>query len=67
MSSMSLQLCFGTDKWQVYSDAPDVFAIPGNADSCGSHFYIEAERLWRAEEGTISLANIQSLVIMCHV
>lgn len=51
----------------VYSDAPDVFAIPGNADSCGSHFHMEAERLWKAEEGTVSLANIQGLVIMCHV
>lgn len=59
--------CRLSDSSQVYSDAPDVFAIPGNADSCGSHFHMEAERLWKAEEGTVSLANIQGLVIMCHV
>ncbi|TQB67506.1 hypothetical protein MPDQ_005421 [Monascus purpureus] len=51
----------------VYSDASDVLAIPGNVGYCGLHFYIEADRLWRAEEGTISLANIQGLAIMCHV
>lgn len=64
---MTFCLCFDADNWQVYSDVPDVFAVPGNTYSCGSHFYMEAERLWRAEEGTVSLANIQGLIIMCHV
>ncbi|PYH99633.1 C6 transcription factor [Aspergillus ellipticus CBS 707.79] len=48
----------------IYSDFPEVFAIPDDETSRGQHFYKEAERLWRAEEGQVSLANIQAVAIM---
>lgn len=33
----------------------------------GQHFYMEAERLWKAEEGKATLPNIQGAVLMCYV
>ncbi|KAH1610268.1 hypothetical protein KXV55_006288 [Aspergillus fumigatus] len=51
----------------VYSDFPDVFAVPSEVASRGRHFLMEAERLWRAEEGQASLANIQAVVLMSYV
>ncbi|EHA22972.1 hypothetical protein ASPNIDRAFT_37001 [Aspergillus niger ATCC 1015] len=41
-----------------------VFAIPDDETSRGEHFYAEAERLWNAEEGRASLANIQAVALM---
>ncbi|GIJ98675.1 hypothetical protein Aspvir_000793 [Aspergillus viridinutans] len=51
----------------LYSDFPDVFAVPSEVASRGRHFFMEAERLWRAEEGQASLANIQAVVLMSYV
>lgn len=51
----------------MYSDFPDVFAVPSEVASRGRHFLMEAERLWRAEEGQASLANIQAVVLMSYV
>ncbi|OJJ76189.1 hypothetical protein ASPBRDRAFT_192355 [Aspergillus brasiliensis CBS 101740] len=48
----------------IYSDFPEVFAIPDDETSRGQHFYAEAERLWNAEEGRASLANIQAVALM---
>ncbi|OOF99753.1 hypothetical protein ASPCADRAFT_203549 [Aspergillus carbonarius ITEM 5010] len=48
----------------IYSDFPDVFAISDDETSRGQHFYLEAERLWSAEEGHVSLANIQAVALM---
>ncbi|CAK37666.1 hypothetical protein AnigIFM63604_001264 [Aspergillus niger] len=48
----------------IYSDFPEVFAIPDDETSRGEHFYAEAERLWNAEEGRASLANIQAVALM---
>lgn len=33
-------------------------------DSRGQHFFQEAERLWKAEEGKASLPNIQGVILM---
>jgi hypothetical protein len=33
----------------------------------GQHFYMEAERLWKAEEGKATLTNIQGVALMCCV
>jgi hypothetical protein len=55
------------DFWQLYSDFPDVFAVPSEVASRGRHFFTEAEALWRAEEGQASLANIQAVVLMSYV
>ena len=33
----------------------------------GLHFYLEAERLWKAEEGKATIANIQGVTLMCYV
>lgn len=51
----------------TYSDFPEVFAVPGDAASKGANFFYEAERLWKAEEGRPSLANIQALALLSHV
>ncbi|EAW13913.1 fungal specific transcription factor domain-containing protein [Aspergillus clavatus NRRL 1] len=51
----------------AYSDFPDVFAVPREIASRGQHFYREADRLWRAEEGRASLANIQAVALMSYV
>ncbi|KAF4215306.1 hypothetical protein CNMCM6805_005459 [Aspergillus fumigatiaffinis] len=51
----------------LYSDFPDVFAVPSEVASRGRHFLMEAERLWRAEEGQATLANIQAVVLMSYV
>ncbi|PWY73678.1 C6 transcription factor [Aspergillus heteromorphus CBS 117.55] len=48
----------------IYSDFPEVFAIPDDETSRGQHFYNEAERLWKAEEGQVSLVNIQAVALM---
>lgn len=50
-----------------YSDFPELFTVPGDATSKGLHFYTEAERLWKAEEGQISLPNIQALCLMSYL
>ncbi|KAF9885695.1 hypothetical protein FE257_012677 [Aspergillus nanangensis] len=52
---------------ESYSDFPEVFAVPGDAASRGQHFYAEAERLWKAEEGRVSLTNIQAVCLMSYV
>ncbi|KAL5364009.1 hypothetical protein BJX96DRAFT_127952 [Aspergillus floccosus] len=49
-----------------YSDFPEVFSIPGDATTKGQHFLAEAERLWRVEEGHISLTNIQAVCLMSY-
>lgn len=36
-------------------------------NSRGQHFYQEAERLWKAEEGRVTLPNIQGMIFMCYV
>ncbi|KAB8233349.1 putative C6 transcription factor [Aspergillus alliaceus] len=51
----------------TYSDFPEAFAIPGDVASKGANFFYEAERLWKAEEGRPSLANIQALALLSHV
>ncbi|RJE25613.1 hypothetical protein PHISCL_02080 [Aspergillus sclerotialis] len=50
----------------AYSDFPKVFATPGDKNSRGQHFYMEAERLLKAEEGRATLPNIQGVILMCH-
>lgn len=32
----------------------------------GQHFFFEAERLWKAEEGKATLVNIQGVTLMCY-
>jgi hypothetical protein len=54
------------DSKKPYSDFPEVVSIPGDATSKGQHFLAEAERLWRAEEGQISLTNIQAVCLMSY-
>ncbi|PLN79707.1 fungal-specific transcription factor domain-domain-containing protein [Aspergillus taichungensis] len=51
----------------TYSDFPEVFAVPGEMTSWGQHFLTEAEKLWSAEEGQNSLANIQALALISSV
>ncbi|KAI3058354.1 transcriptional regulator family: Fungal Specific TF [Aspergillus niger] len=48
----------------TYSDYPEVFARSDDGTSRGQHFFAEAERLWNAEEGHVSLANIQAVALM---
>jgi hypothetical protein len=38
--------------------------MPGDRSSWGRHFFQEAERLWKAEEGAATLTNIQGLALM---
>lgn len=33
----------------------------------GQHFYLEAERLWKAEEGKATLLNVQGVIHMSYV
>lgn len=56
-----------SDHDKIYSDFPEVFAIPDDETSRGEHFYAEAERLWNAEEGRASLANIQAVALMSRL
>ncbi|KAA8650554.1 putative C6 transcription factor [Aspergillus tanneri] len=51
----------------AYSDFPEVFATPDDVTSKGKHFYSEAERLWKAEDGQVSLTNIQAVTVMSCV
>ncbi|KKK19120.1 hypothetical protein AOCH_002437 [Aspergillus ochraceoroseus] len=50
----------------TYSDFPEVFGVPDDIASRGQHFFMEAERLWQAQEGRPSLANIQAVALMSH-
>ncbi|THC88647.1 hypothetical protein EYZ11_011904 [Aspergillus tanneri] len=52
---------------KAYSDFPEVFATPDDVTSKGKHFYSEAERLWKAEDGQVSLTNIQAVTVMSCV
>ncbi|GAT26775.1 C6 transcription factor [Aspergillus luchuensis] len=56
-----------SDHDKIYSDFPEVFAVPDDETSRGQHFYAEAERLWNAEEGRVSLANIQAVALMSRL
>ena len=56
-----------SDHDKIYSDFPEAFAIPDDETSRGEHFYAEAERLWNAEEGRASLANIQAVALMSRL
>lgn len=49
---------------QVFSDYPEAYAIPGQANSRGDHFFKEAKRLWEAEQGVNSLTNVQGLCML---
>ncbi|KAJ5584949.1 uncharacterized protein N7459_004749 [Penicillium hispanicum] len=44
-----------------YSDYPEAFASPDDPNSRGMHFYNEAERLLKNEEGRLSLTTLQAL------
>ncbi|KAL2800285.1 fungal-specific transcription factor domain-containing protein [Aspergillus keveii] len=50
----------------IYSHYPEVYGAPGDVYSRGQHFFEEAERQWKAQEGRPSLANIQALALMSH-
>ncbi|OJJ46666.1 hypothetical protein ASPZODRAFT_152115 [Penicilliopsis zonata CBS 506.65] len=48
----------------AYSDLPEVLAVTHGVNSCGQHFYDEAEKLWKAEEGRATLVNIQGILLL---
>ncbi|PYH77865.1 C6 transcription factor [Aspergillus uvarum CBS 121591] len=48
----------------TYSDYPKIYAIRGIDSSRGQDFFEEAERLWKAERGRPTLANIQAVTLM---
>ncbi|KAL2856617.1 fungal-specific transcription factor domain-containing protein [Aspergillus pseudoustus] len=50
----------------TYSHYPEVYGAPGDVYSRGQHFFREAEKQWKAQEGQPSLANIQALALMSH-
>ncbi|KAL2872479.1 putative C6 transcription factor [Aspergillus lucknowensis] len=50
----------------TYSSYTEVYGTFGDATSRGQHFFEEAERQWKAQEGQPSLANIQALALMSH-
>ncbi|KAL3467043.1 fungal-specific transcription factor domain-containing protein [Aspergillus heterothallicus] len=50
----------------TYPHYPEVFEAPGDVSSRGQHFFKEAEKQWKAQEGQPSLANIQALALMSH-
>ncbi|KAI9934662.1 hypothetical protein MW887_000279 [Aspergillus wentii] len=50
----------------AYSDYTEVLTIPGDINSRGRLFYMEAEKLWRSEEGRATLPNIQGVALMAH-
>ena len=52
---------------KIYSDYPEVFARSDDVTSRGQHFFAEAERLWKTEEGHVSLANIQAVALMSRL
>ncbi|RAK71240.1 putative C6 transcription factor [Aspergillus fijiensis CBS 313.89] len=48
----------------TYSDYPKICAIRGIDSTRGQNFFEEAERLWKAERGRPTLANIQAVTLM---
>ncbi|KAL1885760.1 hypothetical protein Plec18167_001255 [Paecilomyces lecythidis] len=48
----------------MYSDFEQALAVPGDASSRGQHFHAEAERLWKEEDGKITLTNLQGVILM---
>jgi hypothetical protein len=52
---------------QTYSDRPGAFSDPEDTFSRGQHFLLEAERLFRAEEGAPRLTTVQALLLMSCV
>ncbi|KAJ9297413.1 transcriptional regulator family: Fungal Specific TF [Paecilomyces variotii] len=48
----------------MYSDFEQALAVPGDASSRGQHFHAEAERLWKEEDGKVSLTNLQGVILM---
>ncbi|KKK16277.1 hypothetical protein ARAM_003168 [Aspergillus rambellii] len=48
----------------AYSDYPEVYGVPGDLTSKGSHFYEQAKRLLDKEEGRISLPTVQGLGVL---
>ncbi|KAJ5655211.1 hypothetical protein N7507_007161 [Penicillium longicatenatum] len=51
----------------TYSDRPGAFSDPEDTFSRGQHFLLEAERLFRAEEGAPRLTTVQALLLMSCV
>ncbi|KAJ5666950.1 Transcription factor [Penicillium macrosclerotiorum] len=51
----------------AYSDSPDVLSDPDDAFSRGQKFLQEAERLWKTQDGDLTLTNIQALLMMSCV
>lgn len=49
---------------QHYSDEPEALARPTDPTTVGDHFFAEAKRLWDAEEGNVSLTNVQGVYAM---
>lgn len=52
---------------QTYSDYPKICAIRGIDSTRGQNFFEEAERLWKAERGRPTLANIQAVTLMSRL
>lgn len=46
---------------QMYSNLADAYENPTDIATRGAHFFNEAKRLLKKEEGTIELSDIQGL------
>jgi hypothetical protein len=44
----------------LYSDYPEALAVAGDLNTRGEHFFEEAERLMKKEEGRVSLTSLQA-------
>ncbi|KAJ5571087.1 Transcription factor [Penicillium sp. DV-2018c] len=54
----------------THSDSPDVLSAPNNVFSRGQNFFLEAQRLWEAEDHENTghdLPQLQALLLMCCV